>query len=70
MDWFLERARQLGVQHAPPKPLVLGRHLLALGMRPGPQVGELLRAIYERQLDGTITTTEEGIAFAREYNQR
>jgi tRNA nucleotidyltransferase (CCA-adding enzyme) len=70
MDWFLERARQLGVQHAPPPPLVLGRHLLALGMPPGPQVGELLRAIYERQLDGTITTTDEGLAFAREYNRR
>jgi tRNA nucleotidyltransferase (CCA-adding enzyme) len=70
MDWFLERARQLGVQHAPPKPLVLGRHLLALGMKPGPQMGALLRAIYERQLDGAITTTEDGIAFAREYNQR
>jgi len=70
MDWFLERARQLGVQHAPPPPLVLGRHLLALGMQPGPQIGELLRAIYERQLDGTITTTDEGLAFAREYNRR
>lgn len=69
MDWFLERARQLGVEHAPPKPLVLGRHLLALGMPPGPKMGELLRAIYERQLDGTITSTEEGIAFAREYNR-
>ena len=70
MDWFLERARQLGVQHAPPAPLVLGRHLLALGMKPGPRIGELLRAIYERQLDGTVTTTEQGIAFAREYNRR
>jgi tRNA nucleotidyltransferase (CCA-adding enzyme) len=70
MDWFLERARQLGVQHAPPPPLVLGRHLLALGMQPGPRVGELLRAIYERQLDGTVTTTDEGLAFAREYNRR
>jgi tRNA nucleotidyltransferase (CCA-adding enzyme) len=70
MDWFLERARQLGVQHAPPAPLVLGRHLLALGVKPGPRMGEILRAIYERQLDGTITTTEEGIAFAREYNRR
>ncbi len=64
-DWFLERARQLGVEHAPPAPIVLGRHLLALGMKPGPRVGELLRAIYERQLDGSITTLEEGIEFAR-----
>ncbi len=70
MDWFLERARQLGVEHAPPKPIVLGRHLLELGVAPGPQMGEILRAVYERQLDGTVTTLEEGIAVAREYNQR
>ncbi|HJR61181.1 MAG TPA: HD domain-containing protein [Vicinamibacterales bacterium] len=69
MDWFLERARQLGVQHAPPAPLVLGRHLLTLGVAPGPRMGEILRAVYERQLDGSVTTLEEGLAFAREYNR-
>ena len=69
MDWFLERAQQLGVEHAPPRPLVLGRHLLALGMSPGPRIGELLRAVYERQLDGSITTVEDGLAFVREYNR-
>ena len=68
MDWFLERARQLGVEHAAPKPLLLGRHLLPLGVRPGPRMGEILRAVYERQLDGTITTIDEAIAAAREYN--
>jgi tRNA nucleotidyltransferase (CCA-adding enzyme) len=65
MDWFLERARALGVEHQPPPPLVLGRHLLALGMTPGPAVGAVLRQIYEKQLDGEIGTTEEGIALAR-----
>ncbi|MBA2304721.1 MAG: HD domain-containing protein [Acidobacteria bacterium] len=70
MDGFLERAHQLGVEHAPPPPLVLGRHLLSLGVPPGPRMGEILRAIYERQLDGGITTVEEGIAVAREYNPR
>ena len=44
MDWFLERARALGVEHAPPEPLLLGRHLLALGVAPGPRVGEILKA--------------------------
>ena len=68
MDWFLERARQLGVEHAAPKPLLLGRHLLALGVKPGPRMGEILRAVYERQLDGTITTLDEAIDAAREYN--
>jgi tRNA nucleotidyltransferase (CCA-adding enzyme) len=65
MDWFLERALELGVQHAPPEPIVKGRHLLALGLAPGPRVGQILAQIYERQLDGSITTVEEGVALAR-----
>ena len=64
MDWFLERARELGVDRSPPKPLLLGRHLLELGMRPGPEMGVLLKQIYEKQLDGEIKTTEEGVALA------
>jgi tRNA nucleotidyltransferase (CCA-adding enzyme) len=65
MDWFLDRARALGVEHEAPKPLVLGRHLLALGLEPGPGMGALLHKIYERQLDGEIATTDEGIEVAR-----
>ena len=48
MDWFLERARALGVEHGPPAPILLGRHLLELGVKPGPRVGEILKAVYER----------------------
>ncbi len=66
MDWFIERARTLGVQHAPPAPLLLGRHLLDLGVTPGPRMGELLRAVYERQLDGAVTTLDEAVAAARD----
>jgi tRNA nucleotidyltransferase (CCA-adding enzyme) len=66
MDWFLERAQALGVQHAPPEPIVKGRHLLALGLKPGPRVGAVLRQIYEKQLDGSITSLDDGIALARE----
>ena len=66
MDWFLERARTLGVEHRPPGPILLGRHLLALGLKPGPRVGEVLKAVYERQMDGTVTTIDEAIAAAKE----
>lgn len=65
MDWFIERARALGVAHQPPKPLLLGRHVLALGVPPGPRVGEILKAVYERQLDGDIRSVEDGIEAAR-----
>jgi len=64
MDWFLERARALGVEHRPPAPLLLGRHLLALGLPPGPKVGEILKQVYEKQLDGHVTTVEDAIAEA------
>jgi tRNA nucleotidyltransferase (CCA-adding enzyme) len=65
MDWFLERARALGVEHRPPGPLLLGRHLLALGLTPGPRVGEILKAVYEQQMDGTVTTLDEAIGAAK-----
>jgi tRNA nucleotidyltransferase (CCA-adding enzyme) len=65
MDWFVERARALGVEHRPPAPILLGRHLLALGLSPGPRVGEVLKAVYEQQLDGRVTTLDEALAAAR-----
>ncbi len=65
IDWFLDRARALGVEHEAPAPLVLGRHLIALGVAPGPAMGVLLRTLYERQLDGAIATVDEGIEAAR-----
>lgn len=63
--WFLERAERLGVEHEPPPPLLRGRDLIALGMAPGPQMGEILRAVYDLQLDGTLTTHEDALADAR-----
>jgi len=66
MDWFLERARSLGVEHRPPGPILLGRHLIAIGVHPGPRMGEILKAVYERQLDGEVETLDDAIAVARE----
>ena len=49
----------------PPAPILLGRHLLALGLKPGPRVGEILKAVYEQQLDNQVTTLEEAIEAAQ-----
>jgi tRNA nucleotidyltransferase (CCA-adding enzyme) len=65
-DWFIERTRKLGVEHGPPAPLLLGRHLIEAGYRPGPEMGRVLRLVYELQLDGKVTTLDEGLAAARE----
>jgi tRNA nucleotidyltransferase (CCA-adding enzyme) len=66
MDRFLERARALGVEHAPPEPLVKGRHLVELGVAPGPALGDVLREVYDRQLDGTAADFDAAFAIARQ----
>lgn len=65
MDWFVERARALGVEHQAPAPVLLGRHLLAEGMKPGPAMGRVLKAVYELQLDGAVRTVEDALGAAR-----
>jgi tRNA nucleotidyltransferase (CCA-adding enzyme) len=65
MDWFVERARALGVEHRPPGPILLGRHLLELGVKPGPRMGEILKSVYEQQLDGQFDDLPGAIAAAR-----
>jgi tRNA nucleotidyltransferase (CCA-adding enzyme) len=69
MDWFLERARMLGVEHRPPGPILLGRHLIELGIRPGPAMGEILKAVYEQQLDGKVNDLASAMAAARALMQ-
>ncbi len=65
IDDFLARARSLGVEHAAPEPIVKGRHLIDLGVSPGPGMGQLLRRLYDQQLDGRITNLDEGLSAAR-----
>jgi tRNA nucleotidyltransferase (CCA-adding enzyme) len=43
----------------------MGRHLLAMGLEPGPGVGRILKAVYERQLDGAIIDLDGALAAAR-----
>ena len=64
-EWLLERARSLEVESHAPTSLVMGRHLLELGVQPGPDMGRLLDDCYEAQLDGLFLTLDDGIVFAK-----
>lgn len=48
----------LKVQAGAPPPILSGRHLLELGMEPGPLVGRILREAYEAQLEGNFSDLE------------
>jgi tRNA nucleotidyltransferase (CCA-adding enzyme) len=65
-EWFIEHARQLDVASQAPAPILLGRHLVEMGLEPGPRIGEITRAVYEMQLDGRVATLEEARAAAQE----
>ncbi len=60
-------AHRLALEHAAPKPIVLGRHLVALGFQPGPQFKQALGAAFESQLDGAFADEASGIAWMKNY---
>ena len=63
-QWLLDQASKLDVRDEKPKPFLKGRHLLQLGMRPGPQMGKVLEEAFGLQLDGAILSLEEAKAWA------
>ncbi len=64
-EWVRRRqAELLATPPAPPR-LVTGDDLLALGVAPGPRLGEILRAIDDARLEGRVRTREEAVALAR-----
>ena len=67
---FREKCAALAIDKAPPKPIVLGRHLVARGYAPGPEFGPVLKACYEAQLSGEIRDAETGAAFLDAFLRR
>ena len=57
-----ERFEAQPVEAMRPALLVTGRDLIAAGYRPGPRFKEMLEAAEDAQLEGTVTTTAEGMA--------
>jgi tRNA nucleotidyltransferase (CCA-adding enzyme) len=65
MEWFIGEVRGLSVERPGPEPLLKGRDILELGVKPGPPVGRILAEVYEQQLDSKVQTREEALAAAR-----
>ena len=63
--WLMHRAAELNVQASAPRPLLLGRHLLALGCLAGPQLGVQLQQAFEAQLDGAFADEAGALDWAR-----
>ena len=64
--WLEEVAKEESLHVDPPKPIVLGRHLIERGLEPGEHFKPILEALFERQLDGAFSTLEEAEPFLTE----
>ena len=63
LEWLAAEAERLRVKDAAPKPIVLGRDLIAAGLKPGVAFGEIIRTCFEAQLDGAFADHAGGLAF-------
>ena len=69
LEWLAAEAKRLEVSDSAPKPLLMGRDLLAAGMKPGPRFGEILHMAYEAQLDGEFTDRDGALEWFRTHGK-
>ncbi|MBK9137491.1 MAG: HD domain-containing protein [Verrucomicrobia bacterium] len=65
---LLQVAEALELEAAAPKPILKGRHLLPLGLSAGPDLGRLLDAAFEAQLDGAFSDLPGALAWVAEQS--
>ena len=64
-EFLIGQAAELEKQPAIRPPLLTGRDLIALGMKPGPALGALLAEIREKQLQDELKTPRQARAWAK-----
>ena len=62
-----EKARALEIQDNAPRPLILGRHLIELGLQPSPSFRPIIDACMEAQLDGKFADEAGGRTWLGAY---
>ena len=60
---MLDRLREYSLLPAPTKPFLTGQDLIALGLKPGPDFGRILRESEDLRLEGELKTREEALAW-------
>ena len=63
--WLLDKTEQLRIQDNAPKPIILGRHLIDLDIKPGPKFRKILDQAYDAQLGGEFSSEEQGNEYIR-----
>ena len=62
--FLLDRLAEAPHLQTLPEPFVMGRDLVAAGVRPGPRFRPVLEKVFDRQLAGAFASREEALACA------
>jgi poly(A) polymerase len=68
-DFCRQKLVELSAEQLKPLPLVRGRDLLEMGFEPGPRFKEILNAVGEAQLEGTLQSRDQALAWVKERFQ-
>jgi poly(A) polymerase len=69
-EFLVRKQEEFASEPIIPPPLVRGDDLIALGLKPGPQFGEILEAVETRQLEGALRDREEALKWVKEEAER
>lgn len=61
LQWFQKKKEEFNINKDTIRPIILGRDLLKLGIKPGVKMGAYLKQLYEKQLDGEFDNREDGL---------
>ena len=64
-DFVFDKLNETPAAEIRPEPLVSGDDLIALGHKPGPQFKEILSAVEDQQLEGSLHTREAALDFVK-----
>ncbi len=65
LEWLAGCAERLRIAAEAPKPILMGRHLIAMGYQPSGQFGKWLSQAFEAQLDGAFCNLDGALAYFR-----
>jgi tRNA nucleotidyltransferase (CCA-adding enzyme) len=68
-NWIIKKRNVYLELESKPKPFILGRDLLDLGMTPGKEIGIIVKDFYTRQLNGDFANRNEALKFLSDYTQ-
>ncbi|HVP43385.1 MAG TPA: CCA tRNA nucleotidyltransferase [Terriglobales bacterium] len=62
-DFSRKQFEETPAEQIHPRPLITGDDLIAVGYQPGPRFKEILSAVEDGQLEGTLTTRDQALSF-------